>query len=493
MLYQHWPSRLFLSTILLLLCYNTGFSQNEFTRPRAWFRALVDTNKVTLGESFRLTFSIEVSDNNRGRIQFKDASQQLNPIIQGITELGLIINENLSNIEGVRVEDGHDGKSTRYDVLRVRIQPLKPGKLEIPAFIWRMINIANNAEISNSGTYSKGAFKDINYKSAPVTIQVTDPNKLYSSESSPPIITPLVAKDDISPGPYRLGQLIHYKVTLSGKSIGFMTSLPTMDERLSIYPNHVDYVDTLKQDGTHSFLKVFYLSITPKTTGELDLGDIFKWKYYDKSGKMKSVRVDTKIQVTDEPSDTFLFSPVGISFALDISGTMQINDYESSRLQKGFALIKAYRERFGKAKLIGYAGTVIDLNAVSLTDSVYQYAQTGTAIGNAIWLATESISSEQKIKGLILVGDGALNTGNVSVKRASEFAKSKGVRIYAVGIGRKLTTSNGSIKVQTYEEGAFDDTALKTASEITGGKYYHIDDYPNLEELIRIISDEIKR
>ena len=60
----------------------------------------------------------------------------------------------------------------------------------------------------------------------------------------------------------------------------------------------------------------------------------------------------------------------------------------------------------------------------------------GQNIGDALALATSRLSqSEAQSKVIILLTDGVSNAGSISPSHAGDMAKSKGVKIYAVGIG----------------------------------------------------------
>jgi Ca-activated chloride channel homolog len=109
----------------------------------------------------------------------------------------------------------------------------------------------------------------------------------------------------------------------------------------------------------------------------------------------------------------------------------------------------------------------------------------GTALGDAIKDAVDRMEEKaEKSKIMILITDGESLEG-MSPLDAARIAKGKGIRIYSIGVGTedggRIPEGQdvfGRIYFKTYQGqvvvSKLDDTALKQAADITGGKYYRV-------------------
>ncbi len=128
----------------------------------------------------------------------------------------------------------------------------------------------------------------------------------------------------------------------------------------------------------------------------------------------------------------------------------------------------------------------------------------GTAIGDAVALAAarlqraetflqEKAGSRQdyeiKSKIVILLTDGENNAGDRSVRDAAELCKEWGIKIYAIGVGDKrgLQTPFGMLSMPLKH--GFDDKALRTAADATGGIYRLATDAGSLRDIYAEIDD----
>jgi Ca-activated chloride channel family protein len=134
------------------------------------------------------------------------------------------------------------------------------------------------------------------------------------------------------------------------------------------------------------------------------------------------------------------------------------------------------------------------------TEIVNQRSEDGTAIGDAISLAIEKLSTlderqKEKVKSkiVILLTDGENTAGETEPLQAAELAKAMGVKIYTVGVGTKgrapfpvRRSRNGQVMVQ-YVAVNIDEKTLRAIADETGGKYFRATDTKSLE----LIYDEI--
>lgn len=120
----------------------------------------------------------------------------------------------------------------------------------------------------------------------------------------------------------------------------------------------------------------------------------------------------------------------------------------------------------------------------------------GTAIGMGLTSAVSRLSTiKSPSKVIILLTDGANNSGDISPLMAAEIAKKQGIRVYTISVGRQgkvrmpvAILPNGEYYYQTVESDA-DPATLKQIAETTGGLYYAADTKAKL----RAIYDDIDK
>ncbi len=134
------------------------------------------------------------------------------------------------------------------------------------------------------------------------------------------------------------------------------------------------------------------------------------------------------------------------------------------------------------------------------TEIVTERREDGTAIGDAISLAIDKLSSlddrqKEKVKSkiVILLTDGENTAGEIEPLQAAELAKAMGIKIYTIGVGTKgrapfpvRRTRSGQVMVQ-YVAVNIDEKTLRAIADETGGKYFRATDTKSLE----LIYDEI--
>jgi len=118
--------------------------------------------------------------------------------------------------------------------------------------------------------------------------------------------------------------------------------------------------------------------------------------------------------------------------------------------------------------------------------------ESGTAIGSAIMAAGERLESikrdektdseQSKSKVIVLVTDGASNSGQLSPVEAANIVSDLDIKIYPVAIGTAEGRLNG---MSTGQE--FDTETLKEIAKITKGDFYRALDYTGLREAFKSI------
>lgn len=186
---------------------------------------------------------------------------------------------------------------------------------------------------------------------------------------------------------------------------------------------------------------------------------------------------------------------VDIVVALDVSGSMAAQDFQpDNRLAVAKSVVadfikKRTRDRVG---LVIFAGRAITQSPATtdqalllrqLEDVALDRLPDGTAIGSGLATALSRLSkSESKSKVVVLVTDGANNSGEIDPDTATDIAKAMEVKIYTVGVGkggvapipvRAQDPFTGRIVSRTVNmEVPIDEDLLKRIAEKTGGAFF---------------------
>lgn len=114
----------------------------------------------------------------------------------------------------------------------------------------------------------------------------------------------------------------------------------------------------------------------------------------------------------------------------------------------------------------------------------------GTAIGSGIAAAARRLDQQDvKSKVLVLLTDGANNSGKLSPMTAAELAATLGIRIYTVGIGtpgvHRIPLPNGGVINSGRDE--FDADTLREIAKVGNGAFFKAEDTDSLEQIFKTI------
>lgn len=187
--------------------------------------------------------------------------------------------------------------------------------------------------------------------------------------------------------------------------------------------------------------------------------------------------------------------------AVDISGSMQIEDMSHlgkniNRLQAIKVVVGDFVERrksdrlglilFGSQAYL-QAPLTYDRNTVNqlLQETQIGFAGEKTAIGDAIGLAVKRLRARPDAsRVLVLLTDGASNSGELTPQRAASLALKENIKIYTIGFGAEemiVPGLFGARRVNPSED--LDEDTMREIAEQTGGQYFRA---RNLEELSNI-------
>lgn len=196
-----------------------------------------------------------------------------------------------------------------------------------------------------------------------------------------------------------------------------------------------------------------------------------------------------------------------IYFVVDVSRSMLAEDFPPNRLEAAKNKIREFIDlspvdRIGIIMFSDNVFTLMpitpDLNLVkqSVDQIKIGFLGAGTNIGDALGLAiARSTSSIAANKSIVLLTDGASNTGLMSPQQAAKEAKEHNIRVHTIGIGgdpnAKLPTGRdmfGRKKYSRIPGGSMDFNALEEISEISGGKSFIAGNDQALAEVLESIN-----
>jgi len=198
-----------------------------------------------------------------------------------------------------------------------------------------------------------------------------------------------------------------------------------------------------------------------------------------------------------------------IMVVLDVSSSMKATDFPPSRLEVARTVLRDFIQR-RDGDLVGLvvfasraflqAPLTTDLNVVDrlVGDVSIGMLPDGTAIGTALALALNQLKNlPRNACAIVLITDGANNTGEPNPAQAAEAAKALGIRIHTIGLSVADTTTvalNGvwSLRNLAGRLSRHDETVLKDLAARTGGQSYRATDPDGLKNVMNEI-DPLER
>jgi Ca-activated chloride channel family protein len=203
---------------------------------------------------------------------------------------------------------------------------------------------------------------------------------------------------------------------------------------------------------------------------------------------------------------------IDIVLALDTSCSMKAADFQPNDrvhvAKKSIAEFVKQRtnDRIGLVVFAGEAASWVPLTLdYSLVAQLLEEVDVGmlpdgTAIGSAIGVALNRLKeSETQSKVIVLLTDGDNNAGSISPKEAAEIAKTRGVRVYTILIGKGGTVPYPAGKDLfgrlVYREQYFpiNPQLLKEIAGVTGGRAYQASDREELDKNLSDVLDQLDR
>ncbi|HTV42536.1 MAG TPA: VWA domain-containing protein [Candidatus Sulfotelmatobacter sp.] len=182
-------------------------------------------------------------------------------------------------------------------------------------------------------------------------------------------------------------------------------------------------------------------------------------------------------------------SGIDIVVALDLSGSMRTPDYTvNGQSVDRFDMAKSVLEKFvgerpdDRIGLVVFAAQAFIASPMTLDhdyllDNIDRLQigtinSDATAIGDGITTALNRLRNvKAKSRIIVLMTDGANNSGHIDPITAAEAAQALGVKIYTIGLGNKEYVEQNNLPPGFLP----DEDGLKKISQMTGGQFYRGD------------------
>jgi len=191
-----------------------------------------------------------------------------------------------------------------------------------------------------------------------------------------------------------------------------------------------------------------------------------------------------------------------VILVLDISGSMQANDYQPTRIEAAKTaagqLVRSLDPKDSVGVITFQSGATTaaylsqDKDRVIEKIAAIQPSSGETAIGDGLALGVDMAQSVPNKKSvIILLSDGVNNAGVITPDEAVALAKSAGIPVFTVGLGTTTPTLLGYDWMGNPQYTQLDEKTLQSIADQTGGKYFKSVDDKTLREVYSGLSSDI--
>lgn len=193
---------------------------------------------------------------------------------------------------------------------------------------------------------------------------------------------------------------------------------------------------------------------------------------------------------------------IDIMLAIDISQSMQIEDFNPNRLEAAKKVARDFikgriQDRIGIVIFSGDAFSLAPLttdydllNSYLNEISFDMIENRGTAIGSAMAVVTNRMrESESKSKVCILLSDGDNTAGNIDPITAAELSAAYNIKTYTIIVGEEGLVPFGKdyFGRPHMVENTVDETTMRKIAEIGSGEFFRVTDAKALHEVFKKI------
>lgn len=190
-----------------------------------------------------------------------------------------------------------------------------------------------------------------------------------------------------------------------------------------------------------------------------------------------------------------------IMMALDLSGSMELADMLlHGRPVSRLTVVKRAAEQFVQNRVGDKIGLILfgtraylqtpltyDRHNIleRIEDATVNLAGKTTSIGDAVGLAVKRlVDVPPKGRVIILLTDGANNSGVLAPLKAADLAKDEGIKLYTIGLGARADLQDDFLGSAVAD---LDETSLRNMAKLTGGRYFRASDTESLQSIYQMI------
>ena len=200
---------------------------------------------------------------------------------------------------------------------------------------------------------------------------------------------------------------------------------------------------------------------------------------------------------------------IDIMLTMDLSTSMLAMDFQPNRVEAAKEVAMRFianrpNDNIGLVVFAGESFTACPLTQDHATlinrlrEMTPGMIEDQTAIGSGLATAISRLKdSKTKSKVIILLTDGANNTGNISPKMAADLAKTFGISIYTIGVGSgageapyPIQTALGVVVRNMPVD--LDEPTMRQIADVSGGAYFRATDNESLSAIYQKI-DQLEK
>ncbi len=195
-----------------------------------------------------------------------------------------------------------------------------------------------------------------------------------------------------------------------------------------------------------------------------------------------------------------------VMLVLDLSPSMAVNDMRlHGRAATRLSVVKLAARAFVKNRPSDRLGLILfGEQAYLQTPLTYDHANVllriadataglagkSTSIGDALGLAVKHLQQvPQAGRVIILLTDGANNSGLLAPMKAAELAQNAGIKVYTIGLGSDTDTQTfNGLFLSMNAAAELDEDTLKAVAKKTGGRYFRSTNLSSLQAIYQAIN-----